>query len=66
MKKMRVKMAVAVLGISALFAGYSTVLAAETEEVTEAGVLEDGVYSAEFDTDSSMSVSYTHLRAHET
>ena len=54
MKKMRVKMAVAVLGISALFAGYSTVLAAETEEVTEAGVLEDGVYSAEFDTDSSM------------
>ena len=54
MKKMRVKMAVAVLGISAVFAGYSTVLAAETEEVTEAGVLEDGVYSAEFDTDSSM------------
>ena len=54
MKKMRVKMAVAVLGISALFDGYSTVLAAETEEVTEAGVLEDGVYSAEFDTDSSM------------
>ena len=54
MKKMRVTMAAAVLGISVLFAGYSTVLAAETEEVTEDGVLEDGVYSAEFDTDSSM------------
>ena len=54
MKKMRVTLAAAVLGISVLFAGYSTVLAAETEEVTEDGVLEDGVYSAEFDTDSSM------------
>ena len=56
MKKMRVTLAAtaAALGISVLFTGYSTVLATETEEVTEAGVLEDGVYSAEFDTDSSM------------
>lgn len=66
-KKLTLASVISVLSISALLASSSTVLAADTkvpdktaaeaaekESISKDSVLEDGVYSAEFDTDSSM------------